>query len=88
MKCIDFEKIWNIILIVIVLFLVTLFGVAVTADHQVRFYYLSSGSDNNFVIRGDANWDEDFKVPLDRSVTIDQAIILVNEMNESLHQLK
>ncbi len=58
---------------------------AITADHAVSKYYLRSyDGSNQLVINGYIDWGEDEKIVLDRDVTIEEAIEMVNRLNESL----
>jgi len=65
--------------------LVIIIFMAITADHAVSKYYLRSYTGSNqLVINGYIDWGEDEKIILDRSVTLEEAIELVDKLNKSL----
>ena len=71
----------------IVLFLSLLLGLfikQITADHSIKSYYLSGNMDGSLKIMGEVNWAEDDKIILDRSVTYEEAIKMVNDLNATL----
>jgi len=59
------------------------------ADKQVRFYYLDEVN-GRMAIVPDIDWacDSDFGTVLDRAVTYDQAIEMVNKLNAGLKPAK
>lgn len=69
------------ILFTLVFFIISV--IAILSDHSVKNYYLSN-INNELTISKDINWQPDETIELDRSITYDQAIELINKLNESL----
>lgn len=71
--------------LVIALLIASILWNLTTADHKVRFYYLSGTySDTTLRIRGDIDWGEDETILLDRTVTFEQGLKMVEELNTNL----
>ena len=60
---------------------------ALTADHKVRYYYLTTyvttGASTPRII-ADIDWQADESIYLDRSITYQQAIQMVDSLNATL----
>lgn len=80
----DWEDTWlSIFAIFTVLFTFLLFKFF-TADHIVRYYYLTGGFTNTLIIRADIDYGEDQSIILDRSITYEQAVDMVERLNGTL----
>ena len=77
----DWEDTGFTILSIAVLLFISTIWTLVTADHKVRFYYLSGTySETVFRIKGDIDWAEDNTILLDRTVTFDEALQMVEKL--------
>lgn len=65
------------------LWLLTTIVVSSTAKHNIRSYYLDS-SNGQLKIRIDIDWQEDKSIELDRSITYDEAISMVERLNKTI----
>lgn len=84
---IDYDEmwtnIWKAILVSIVISLSVLFGKFITADHQIRGYYINN-YDNQLKIKADIDWQDDPSIKLDRCISVDSAITLVERLNKTV----
>ena len=94
---ITFAQFWNnvaaLIVTLVVIGFLSLAGKALISEHQIQRYYLESrarvqGADHELVIVSDREWAPDGEIILDRSVTYDQSILLVEKMNIKLAKKK
>ena len=84
---IEWEDAWQSLVMMIVICLAILIGLFVFADRKIRSYYLTSTS-GVLKIVPDIDWTEDssYGVYLDRNITYDDALILLNKMNAGLNK--
>lgn len=81
----DSDKLWDIFFIVLISFVVGLITVAIISDKKVKGYYLSASTDDKtVVITRMVDWAVDDNIPLDRSVSYMDAIVLVDSLNKTL----
>ena len=81
----DWEDTWQMLLYAVVTFFIGLLLFAITQDHKVRYYYLDGAEGSNEVqIKGDINWAQDVNIKIDRTITYEQAINLVDSLNHTL----
>lgn len=59
------------------------FFIAIFSDKPIRGYHLR-GNDGNLKIIIDINWIPDEEIHLDRSITYDEAIEMVQKLNNTL----
>lgn len=87
MRNFDWEDNWDVVLAYLFILFCFVFSVifiiASVSDHSVKSYYLSN-INNELGISKEINWQFDETIELDRSITYDQAIELMNKLNESL----
>ena len=85
----EWDDSWLSLAWIIAAFLVVFTFIFFAADKRVRYYYLDEVN-GRMAIVPDINWacDGDFATVLDRDVTYDQAIELVNKLNEGLKSAK
>lgn len=83
MRDIDGDQIVGGIITLIILAIIGLVLVAATADHRVRSYYLGS-SEGAPAIKAEINWADDQTIRLDRTMSYEDAVKLVNSLNEGL----
>lgn len=79
----NWEDTWQTIALAVVVLLIVLGAKAIVVDHIVRFYYLDE-EHGSLVIKGDIPWCEDTYLRLDRSVTYEGAIQMVDDLNRGL----
>ena len=80
---VDLERLFIWVIIIIFTTLVSIGIYSLTQDHSVGCYYLDQGEHQLF-IKGDIDWGIDSNIPLDRSITYDEAINIVSRMNSEL----
>jgi hypothetical protein len=83
MKNINFENLWNWLLFTIVAGFCAIIAISMVSSHKVNNYYVAM-NENLITICIDVNWCEDEKIKLDKSITLEEAIELCNELNKTL----
>ncbi len=83
MKNLDFDDLWQWLLFTIVAGFCVFLVICMTSDHKVNGYYVAM-SDNLITINIDVNWCADGEIKLDRSITLQQATELCNELNKTI----
>jgi len=63
--------------------ILTMIVLSSTANHYVRGYYLDDFN-GKLSIRLDIEWQEDGSILLDRSITYDEAISMVERLNKTI----
>jgi hypothetical protein len=77
------ENFWQGLLAIVAIGFIVLFAKLFTADHTIRYYYLSN-YEGQLKIMKDIDWQDDGPIELDRSITMDSAIVLVNKLNAGI----
>lgn len=89
-------KIWNHIWMLLAfstaLGAITLLGISLASHHQIQRYYLESypfpnSGGNELRIISDREWCIDGEIVLDRNITYEVAIDLVEKLNQKLDRL-
>lgn len=85
----DWDDVWQSLAIFGVAAGMILLGMVLTADKQIRYYYLDS-SGGELKIVPDIDWcdDSSHAIQLDRNISYDEALNMVNRMNNELKEIK
>ena len=76
------ETAWLLLFWVLGCGLSCLFFLTIFSEHKVNGYYLTGESSTSIIIRTDIDWCIDYQLFLDRNITYDEAVNLVNKLNE------
>jgi len=81
-----FEDFLTFIIASIIFGIMIMIGLFSLSEHKVNGYYIGSIANGANIVKigVDINWQIDKEIPLDRSITIQEAIELVAKLNESL----
>lgn len=81
----DLEKTFLLLAVLAILSGIVISIVALTSDHSPQGYYLQGSiDDNGLLIKTEFNWCEDGVLQLDRSVTYEEAVKIVSDLNKAL----
>ena len=85
----DWDDVWQSLAIFGVAAAMILLGMVLTADKQVRYYYLDSSSGSLRIVP-DIDWcdDSSHSIQLDRSITYEEALNMISRMNKELKENK
>lgn len=83
----DWDDVWQSLAIFGVAAAMILLGMLLTADKQIRYYYLDSSSGSLRIVP-DIDWcdDSSHAIQLDRSITYEEALKMVSMMNNELKE--
>jgi len=82
---VDFwNNLWKTISSIAGVVLIVLVFISLTADHKVRSYYLHQGTASNITIYKDIDWQMDESIVLDRTITYDEALAILERLNKTL----
>lgn len=83
----DWDDVWQSLAIFGVAAAMILLGMLLTADKQIRYYYLDSLSGSLRIVP-DIDWcdDSSHAIQLDRSITYEEALKMVSMMNNELKE--
>jgi hypothetical protein len=83
----EMDNLFYALLFVVCLILSGITIKTIIATHDVTYYFVSTDDNgDNIFIKANIDWCLDEKIPLDRNITLDQAIELVNKMNKTLNK--
>ena len=80
---VNLEKIGLSILMLFGVSLMTLMITAISSTHNIEYYYLDS-YEGGLRIRVSVDWSEDKKIALDRAVSYEDAIEMVDKLNKTV----
>lgn len=79
----DWEDTYSVCILAIGIVLAVYIFMMIFSDHRIRSYYLDTYN-NKLVIRADINWQEDQVIELDRTVSYNEAIDMIERLNKTL----
>lgn len=79
----NWEDAWLLLLYAIAISIVIVLSSCFLSKKYTKGYSLG-GDESSIHIVKEVEWDEDDKIPLDRSVTYEQAIELVERLNQTI----
>lgn len=84
----DWDDVWQSIAVFAVIGAAVIIGMVIFADKQIRYYYLDNTSEGMLRIVPDIDWcdDSSHSIKLDRNITYDEALNMVNRMNKELKE--
>lgn len=84
---VNLERLLGWISILFLAVILSLIAISLTQDHSIKNYYLNE-NENKLQIGMDINWSPDSHIDLDRTVTYDEAVLLVEKLNNNLNKNK
>ena len=79
-----FNDFWDVLSFTAIMLLLVVIGIAITANHEVKSYYLKGGSAGSLQIGINVDWGIDESIYLDRKVTYSEAIEMVEKLNKTI----
>jgi hypothetical protein len=77
------NNLWKLIGTISGIVLIILIFISLSSDHKVRSYYLHQGS-TGIMIYKDQDWQIDESINLDRTVSYDEALNILERLNKTI----